>query len=167
MHVPGIIGSADPAKTASEITGLKLARFNRGKVSSKAAGTTPNGMLALLAGIEDEVIMSPTPPANALAVVDLQATPLTTYENSKAVGRPRENFALEIRLPRQPGHECGLCESHGKVGGLLGHVPARRCRVRQPALPDDPRDLPGPQVPASKAPAKVTDLTSGEIVSER
>ncbi|MGO8749467.1 MAG: carbohydrate binding domain-containing protein [Thermoguttaceae bacterium] len=168
MHAPGIIGSADPAKTASEITGLKLARFNRGKVSSKAAGTTPNGMLALLAGIEDEVIMSPTPPANALAVVDLQATPLTTYENSKAVGAAARDFgAWKSVFLGSPGTSAGFVNHMAKWAGCWVTSPPGDAVYASQHFLTIHAIFPGHKFLRLKAPAKVTDLTSGEIVSER
>lgn len=176
VHAPGIIGSDDPAKTASEITGLKLAALDQGGVppsdsrsESGAAGTPPLPKAhPLLKGMEDEVIMAPAPQANALQVVDPQATPLCAYENSTAVGAAARDFGTwKSVFLGSPGMSAGFLNNLAKWADCWVAAPPGDAVYASQHFLTLHALFPGPKVVRLKAPAKVTDLTTGQVVAAR
>ncbi len=171
VHAPGIIGSDDAAKMASEITGLKLAALTDGveRVSrppTAQAGETP--ALPLLKGLEDEVIMSPAAPANALQVVDPQAATLATYEGSPAVGCAARDFGTWKSLfIGSPWIGAGFAHNLAEWAGCWTTAPPGDAVYASQHFLTIHALFPGHKVLRLKRPAKVTDLTSGRVIAAR
>ncbi len=196
VHAPGIIGSDDPAKTAAAITGLKLTALaggtpaggaEGGQARGGAQGSGPNSGVVrasspqpapgagskpalhpLLAGMEDEVIMSPAPQANALQVVDPQAVTLATYESSTAVGCAARDFGKwKSVFIGSPGISAGFARNLAQWAGCwVAAAPGDAVYASQHFLTIHAL-FPGHKVLRLKQPAKVTDLTTGRVVAAR
>jgi hypothetical protein len=188
VHAPGIIGSDDVAQTASEITGMKLAALEEGRGRIPAAASPASGPAIgpaagpdtpaadglrrirplLLAGLEDEIIMSPAPQANALQVVDPQAATLATYENSSAVGcAARDLGTWKSVFIGSPGISAGF--AHNLVawaGGWTAAPPGDAVYASQHFLTIHAL-FPGHKVLHLKQASRVTDLTNGQVIAPR
>ncbi|MBU0611575.1 MAG: hypothetical protein KKI08_27100, partial [Armatimonadetes bacterium] len=173
VHAPGIIGSDDAAKTASEITGLKLALL-AGETPAASASRGVSGVAGrgpateLLAGLEDEVIMSPAAPANALQVVDPKAATLATYEGSQAVGCAARDFGTWKSLfIGSPWIGAGFANNLAEWAGCWTTAPPGDAVYASQHFLTIHALFPGHKVLRLKQPAKVTDLTSGQVVAAR
>jgi hypothetical protein len=173
VHAPGIIGSEDYAQTASGITGMKLAPLAGPSAALRVGDETPapralDWTHPLLAGLEDEAIMTAAPRARALQVADPEAVPLATYENSPAIGCAARDFGTwKSVFIGSPWISAGFASNLAKWAGCWVAAPPGDAVYASQHFITIHALFPGHKVLRLKTPAKVTDLTSGLVVSAR
>lgn len=165
VHAPGIIGAADPAQTASAITGIALAPLSSPPPSPSRAIHSHH---PLLAGLEEETLMTPTAPAEALQVVDPQASPLALYAQSSAVGCAARDFGRwKSVFIGSPGISAAFAHNLARWAGCwIVAAPGDAVYASQHFLTIHAL-FPGHKILRLKQPAKVTDLTTRRVITAR
>jgi len=123
--------------------------------------------------------MSVAPQAHALQVVDPQAVPLATYENSTAVGCAARDLTMASAAtgPAALGWKSVFIGSPWISAGFASNL-AQWAGCWTAAAPGDAvyasqhfltihALFPGHKVLRLKQPSKVTDLTTGQVVAAR
>lgn len=173
LHGPGLIGSADPAKTISTITGIKVKRLAEPQVY---AGRWLTGISPLLKGLTGQFGDRPmnwphcAKPASGLAfaVDDHAATPLATYRDNKEIAFAARDFgtwkSIYCAVPWLEAdfiHNLAAWSQSWRVAAPHDAVYANQHLLTIHAME------PGLKRLTPRYPSKITDLTTGKVIAEK
>ncbi len=165
VQAPGVIGADDPAATASEITGLQLRAL---AAAPAAAGGRVAGDHPLLAGMEDVSLVAPSTPAGALAAVDPAAVPLARYADKSAISCAARDFGTwkSVFLGNQTISADFINNLARWSGCWVAAPPGDAVYASQHFLTIHAL-FPGHKTLRLSAPARVTDLSTGQVLAEQ
>jgi len=164
VHAPGVIGAPDPAAVVSEVTGLQVQRTADGTRLATTATSTDTPILAGLDGVLNYATGYNVP---AYEVVDPQATALATYAGAESIAAAARDFGTwKSAFIGVPGLSAPFVSNLARWAGCwVAAEPGDAVYASEHILTIH-AIFPGHKVLHPLRPSRVTDLTTGEVVSE-
>lgn len=163
VHSPGIIGAADAAATASEITGMEL----RPLAQAPQVKELPKNAHPLIADMGDGAILVTAAPAGALAVMDARATPLAFYQDKPQVGCAARDFGKwKSVFIGSPGVTAEFLHNLANWAGCWVAAPAGDAVYGSQRFLTIHAMFSGHKTLCLPQRSRVTDLTSGRVIAE-
>ncbi len=164
IQAPGIIGAPDPAQTISEITGMGIRPFTGDTVQYIIP---TDDQAALPEGTEPDITWSAAMPGPLFAVDDPQASVLGYYGETDQAGAAVRSFdTWQSAFVGTPGITAAFFNRLARwAGAWVAAEPGDAVYASERFLTVH-GIFPGRKVIHLRHPARVTDLTSGEVISE-
>lgn len=164
LHAPGVIGAADPAAAISELTGITVAA----RPQQPNLEVVPATGHPIIAGLAAGVSLPGGVRGPAFAVTDAAAQPLATFHDggevagaSRDFGAWRSVYLSSVGLTAEFANALARWTGCWTVGEPGNAVYASQHILTVHGIYD------GPQTLTLLEPARVTDITTGEVIAER
>lgn len=169
VHSPGRIGAADAAKTASDITGIRLRALS--VILEQMRPPSPvkiDKQHPLLRGMDDSVFMTAGAPAGGLEVTDPEASPIAEYSDQMAIGCAARDFGKwKSVFIGSPGVTADFLHNLAAWAGCWTTSPAGDAVYASQHFLTIHALFPGHKVLRLAQPSQVTDLTTGKVIAQR
>jgi hypothetical protein len=166
LQAPDVVGAADPARAISDLTGIQVAPTSAVERPTLEALTVDH---PLLAGLDGYLSTSPWPSdAPTFAVRDSQATALARYRGAEQTAVAVRDFgAWKSVFIGVPGLTDAFAHNLAAWAGCWCAAEAGDAVYANQHFLTIHAIFPGAKALHLARPSKVTDLTTGEVLSER